>query len=85
MLRNRSYVKVTGKGSVVKVVKEHYLRDDLGCGIKACEACRDLGDGQQPPRLEPLVSGHILVLDTNIILHHVLCYAYPHMLSRLHA
>ena len=32
MLRAKTFNKVTKKGTVLKVVKEHYLRDDIVCG-----------------------------------------------------
>jgi exosome complex exonuclease DIS3/RRP44 len=39
MLHKRSFVKKTRKGNVLKVVREHYLRDDLPCHSAACELC----------------------------------------------
>ncbi|KAJ1726891.1 exosome catalytic subunit dis3, partial [Coemansia biformis] len=36
MLRNKSFVKRTRKGNVVRTVKEHYLRDDIACGYECC-------------------------------------------------
>ena len=39
MLRSKSFVKRTRKGNVVKVVKEHYLRDDIPCSSQACTIC----------------------------------------------
>ncbi|KAJ2087906.1 exosome catalytic subunit dis3 [Coemansia sp. RSA 986] len=36
MLRNKSFVKRTRKGNVVRTVKEHYLRDDISCGYEKC-------------------------------------------------
>lgn len=39
MLRQKSFVKVTGKGTVTKVIKEHYLRDDIPCGYGKCSEC----------------------------------------------
>ncbi|OMH85318.1 Exosome complex exonuclease RRP44 [Zancudomyces culisetae] len=37
MLRSKSFVKKTKKGKVVRVVKEHYLRDDIQCGYEGCK------------------------------------------------
>lgn len=39
MLHAKTFVRKTRKGTVVKVVKEHYLRDDIYCGSKACRRC----------------------------------------------
>ncbi|KAJ2161094.1 exosome catalytic subunit dis3 [Coemansia sp. RSA 552] len=36
MLRNKSFVRRTRKGNVVRTVKEHYLRDDISCGRENC-------------------------------------------------
>ncbi|KAJ2329226.1 exosome catalytic subunit dis3 [Coemansia sp. RSA 2673] len=36
MLRNKSFVKRTRKGNIVRTVKEHYLRDDISCGFEGC-------------------------------------------------
>lgn len=32
----------TRKGSIVKIVREHYLRDDIHCGKKSCLPCKKL-------------------------------------------
>ena len=43
----------TRKGSVVKIVREHYLRDDIHCGRDSCQACKkfklDVRDQFAPP------------------------------------
>lgn len=63
MLQSKSFVKKTRKGHVVKVVREHYLRDDIYSGSPldpACppEACKLSGDAP-----------HYLLVDTNVALH----------------
>ena len=35
MLRQRTFLKKTRRGKVIKVVREHYLRDDIVDGRKA--------------------------------------------------
>ena len=80
MLASKTFVKKTKKGAVVKVVREHYLRDDVWCGVRGCGMCR-----QQDPPLEncPLVDSdlcpdpHYLVPDTNIVLHQIDFLADP--------
>ena len=65
-------MKKTKRGAVVKVVREHYLRDDVWCGVAGCGACR-----QSEPVLEaaPLSASelcpqsHLLLPDTNVALH----------------
>lgn len=42
MLRSKAFTKITKKGAIVKVVKEHYLRDDIPCGLRGCQlGCND--------------------------------------------
>uniref|UniRef100_A0A8C0J9T6 Protein DIS3 homolog n=1 Tax=Chelonoidis abingdonii TaxID=106734 RepID=A0A8C0J9T6_CHEAB len=77
MLTSRTFLKRTRAGAVMKVVREHYLREDIACGAAACEQC-----GQQPGehRLEAQPSGaasslcsapHYLLPDTNVLLHQI--------------
>ena len=72
MLASKTFVKKTKKGAVVKVVREHYLRDDVYCGVIGCSLCK-----QQQAALErcPVVASdlcqypHLVLPDTNIVLH----------------
>lgn len=77
MLRSKTFLKKTRAGGVVKIVREHYLRDDIGCGAPACSAC---GGAQASPALElqPRDQAsslcpwpHYLLPDTNVLLHQV--------------
>ena len=59
-LRSRAFFRRTRRGRVLKVVREHYLRDDLPWD----------GGGGSAGRLEHKpASGRYLVLDTNVVLH----------------
>lgn len=40
MLAHKTFLKKTRRGKILKVVREHYLRQDLHCGWKACEPCQ---------------------------------------------
>ncbi|XP_022091521.1 exosome complex exonuclease RRP44-like [Acanthaster planci] len=74
MLTSKSFVKKTKKGSVIKVVREHYLRDDIWCGSELCEICL-----QKSPILErhPQIDSdlcdfpHYVLPDTNVLLHQI--------------
>nr|XP_030694524.1 exosome complex exonuclease RRP44 isoform X2 [Globicephala melas] len=77
MLKSRTFLKKTRAGGVMKIVREHYLRDDIGCGASGCAAC---GSAHEGPVLErqPLdrVSSlcpqpHYLLPDTNVLLHQI--------------
>lgn len=47
MLTFKTYHRKTKRGNVLKIVREHYLRDDIHCGIAECRHCLkpDLSDG----------------------------------------
>ncbi|XP_003963807.2 exosome complex exonuclease RRP44 [Takifugu rubripes] len=74
MLKSKTFVKKTRSGGVMKVVREHYLRDDIWCGSESCTECK-----QESPVLQKdaciesnLCSyPHYLIPDTNVVLHQV--------------
>ncbi|KAF6376119.1 DIS3-like protein, exosome endoribonuclease and 3'-5' exoribonuclease [Rhinolophus ferrumequinum] len=77
MLKSKTFLKKTRAGGVMKIVREHYLRDDIGCGAPGCAAC---GSAHEGPVLEsqPLDRGsslcpqpHYLLPDTNVLLHQI--------------
>ncbi|KAI7867430.1 exosome complex exonuclease RRP44-like protein [Spinellus fusiger] len=70
MLRTKAFVKRTRKGNVIKVVKEHYLRDDITCSSRACSVC----DSSVPllstdPRTTSTIKPHYLIPDTNVFMN----------------
>ncbi|NXS56277.1 RRP44 exonuclease, partial [Brachypteracias leptosomus] len=81
MLTSRTFLKRTRAGAVVKVVREHYLRDDIPCGAAACGLCPPQPAGTGPGTgLEAQPSGaasnlcpgpHYLLPDTNLLLHQI--------------
>lgn len=71
MLRTRTFHRRTRRGRVLKVVREHYLRDDIACGCASCKRCHIL-DGSAAVALSPTpFRGRYLLLDTNVILHQI--------------
>lgn len=60
-----------------QIVREHYLRDDIGCGSFACDECSDINEfailEAKPPHNinKAYKNPHYLVLDTNVVLHQV--------------
>ena len=78
MLRSKAFTKITKKGAIVKVVKEHYLRDDIPCGLKGCsQGCNDSikitpeddRPGQLVLLLDPLEEDfHLLSVEAKYIL-----------------
>ncbi|GAB4847637.1 Exosome complex exonuclease RRP44 A [Ancistrocladus abbreviatus] len=65
MLQSKSFVKKTKGGKVVKVVREHYLRDDIYCGASSCKIC-----DPSAARLSSTAST-ILIVDTNVVLNQI--------------
>ncbi|KAM7290642.1 exosome complex exonuclease RRP44 [Ixodes scapularis] len=72
MLTSKTFVKKTKTGNVLKVVREHYLRDDIWCGSKLCKKCKHeapiLEISPRSPS-ELFTSPHYLVPDTNVVIH----------------
>ena len=74
MLKSKIFTKKTRKGGIVKVVREHYLRDDIGCGAEQCESCPNdkVVLERTPPSFSTLCQfPHYLLPDTNVVLHQV--------------
>ncbi|GAB5566395.1 exosome complex exonuclease RRP44 isoform X1 [Prionailurus iriomotensis] len=78
MLKSKTFLKKTRAGGVMKIVREHYLRDDIGCGAPGCAACGGAHEGPvlEPQPLDPASSlcpwPHYLLPDTNVLLHQIL-------------
>lgn len=65
----------------LQIVREHYLRDDIGCGSKECKKCKR--NNEKPLKENMSVSNtvftdkHYLLVDTNVVIHQVyfvICY-----------
>ncbi|CAO2834115.1 unnamed protein product [Amaranthus hypochondriacus] len=65
MLQSKSFFKKTKGGKVLKVVREHYLRDDIYCGASICKTC-----DSSVARLSSDAST-ILIVDTNVVLNQI--------------
>lgn len=66
MLKSKAFNKKTKQGKVVKVVREHYLRDDIWSGSPLDPDC--------DPSAHKLAADadHYIVVDTNVALQQVL-------------
>ncbi|KAK0045183.1 exosome complex exonuclease RRP44 [Biomphalaria pfeifferi] len=76
MLTNKIFIKKTRLGGVMKIVREHYLRDDISCGSMACvKNCQGLE--REPLEESPdsdsslLRKSHYVIPDTNVVLHQI--------------
>ncbi|CAM9455731.1 unnamed protein product [Pylaiella littoralis] len=66
MHRSRAFFKKTRKGKILRVVSDHYLRDDIGCGSLVGNPVSN----EDLLRLaEESVMKRFLVLDTNVVLN----------------
>lgn len=78
MLKSKTFVKKTRSGGVMKIVREHYLRDDIWCGSEVCTECKQESTVlQRDACIESNLCSypHYLVPDTNVVLHQVNCLA----------
>ena len=68
-------MKKTRSGKVVKVVKEHYLRDDIWCSVESCRACEHTETvlGAVPSINKAFSLPHYIIPDTNIFINQVWC------------
>ncbi|KAI0033260.1 RNB-domain-containing protein [Vararia minispora EC-137] len=74
VVTQRKFFKKTAKGKIIKVIRERYLRDDIGCGILHCRECS--ATSSPPPCLPPdgaldhqqFPTGHFVLPDTNVFL-----------------
>ncbi|KAJ7456432.1 hypothetical protein FB451DRAFT_1511025 [Mycena latifolia] len=72
VVTQRKFFKKTARGKVIKVLRERYLRDDVGCGIQNCTSCDNStadtlpfsGDTQH----KSFPDGHFVLPDTNVFL-----------------
>ncbi|KZT00885.1 RNB-domain-containing protein [Laetiporus sulphureus 93-53] len=70
VVTQRKFFKKTARGKVVKaVLRERYLRDDVGCGIHGCSVCSDTTQFNLPStgslEHELFPDGHYILPDTN--------------------
>ncbi|KAJ1980776.1 exosome catalytic subunit dis3 [Dimargaris cristalligena] len=93
MLRSKSYMKKTRKGNVVRVVTEHYLRDDIVCSVEKCPNCdwatlqEAQGDSKftvphpvlssTPRQTESFPVPTLVVPDTNVLYHQIDILEHP--------
>ncbi|XP_056252232.1 exosome complex exonuclease RRP44 [Seriola aureovittata] len=74
MLKSKTFVKKTRSGGVMKIVREHYLRDDIWCGSEVCTVCKQESTVlQKDACIESNLCSypHYLIPDTNVVLHQI--------------
>ncbi|KZT57597.1 RNB-domain-containing protein [Calocera cornea HHB12733] len=80
----RKFFRKTRRGRVIKVLRERYLRTDIGCGVAHCTLCSHLPAPDQQPALPRtgtphahFPAGHHLLPDTNAFLHQMDLFEHP--------
>ncbi|XP_060895956.1 exosome complex exonuclease RRP44 [Labrus mixtus] len=74
MLKSKTFIKKTRSGGVMKIVREHYLRDDIWCGSEVCTDCKQESTVLQGDAcIESNLCSypHYLIPDTNVVLHQI--------------
>ncbi|XP_066157752.1 exosome complex exonuclease RRP44 [Euwallacea fornicatus] len=75
MFTTKSFIKKNKIGNFLKNVKEHYIRDDISCGISSCTKCQTESSSHlskyQFNKCSLYDFNHFIILDTNIILHQI--------------
>ena len=82
MLRSKVFLRKTRKGGIIKIVREHYLRDDIWCGSAVCDQCdHEKTVLTESPGLKSNLCGcqHYIIPDTNVVLHQVCFFWYLDM------
>lgn len=76
MWTTKTFLTKTKRGNILKIVREHYLRDDLLCGSAICKTClhkeNEIILESSPKSVCALFDfPHYLLLDTNVVLHQI--------------
>ncbi|KAJ9592683.1 hypothetical protein L9F63_015655, partial [Diploptera punctata] len=76
MLTTKTFLRKTKKGNILKIVREHYLRDDIWCGSEICIICKhesnDLVLEKAPQsKNKKFKFPHYIVLDTCTVLNQI--------------
>ncbi|KAK9499175.1 hypothetical protein O3M35_003675 [Rhynocoris fuscipes] len=84
MLTKRVFYKQTKRGNILKIVREHYLRDDIWCGSKACSSCKaklkeKILDAEPKSKSTAVAEPHYLFLDTNAVLDQIDALEEPYL------
>ena len=83
-MKDKTFFKKTRKGAILKIVREHYLRDDLSCSSEIClnavcnqsfKTAKSLLEKEPKSNIFKFEK-HYILPDTNIILHQVFIYLY---------
>ncbi|CAG8746900.1 13856_t:CDS:10 [Dentiscutata erythropus] len=79
MLQSKSFLKRTKKGNAIKVVQEHYLRDDIWCSVECCTLCLQTEPVLSTSALltKQIPRPHYIVPDTNVFMNQIDVVEHP--------
>ncbi|CAG8588221.1 11045_t:CDS:10 [Gigaspora rosea] len=79
MLQSKSFLKRTKKGNAIKVVQEHYLRDDIWCSVECCKLCVQTGPVLSTSAMltAQIPRPHYIVPDTNVFMNQIDIIEHP--------
>ena len=63
MLAQKTFIKKTRRGNIIKVVREHYLRDDIWCGSPLCQVCEQEQENWQLEK-KPVSRSRLVMVQT---------------------
>ncbi|CAD5118185.1 DgyrCDS6913 [Dimorphilus gyrociliatus] len=72
MIRSNVFIRKTKRGKILKVVREHYLRDDVYCSFPKCEQCEEekpIFSSNPSVDSKELVGKYLIIPDSNVVLH----------------
>ncbi|XP_014254617.1 exosome complex exonuclease RRP44 [Cimex lectularius] len=82
-LKHKVFYRTNRSNKILKVVREHYLRDDILCGSKACSQCSSLSemvlDEQPRSKTKAFPEDHYIFLDTNAVLDQIDALEDPYL------
>lgn len=78
MLHKRTGFRKTKGGKVLRLTREHYLRDDIWCGSEACTVCKQDAERCCLPRLVtdsdrvyPIIHSSVMLNQIDLLEHPV--------------
>lgn len=84
MLTKKVFFKQSKKGSILKIVREHYLRKDIWCGVRNCPSCfmedkEIILDDNPESKCSLVKEPHFIFLDTNAVLDQIDALEDPYL------
>ncbi|RZC38435.1 exosome complex exonuclease RRP44, partial [Asbolus verrucosus] len=71
MFTTKTFIKKNKIGNYIKHVREHYIRDDISCGLQDCKNCLPVESNlsnEHRNECSLFSYDHYIILDTNVIL-----------------